>query len=108
MTTASRSRRRWSATALDNDIIKILSDRTDAMTYVIRNVLAKGSFRKPGSDLSEWHGITTARVLTAWRRLQRGGDLEEEASNYLTQKCWKLSAAGRARAAGSAPAAAAA
>lgn len=108
MKSASRSRRRWSATALDNDILKVLSERTDGMTYVIRNILAKGSQRSPGSDLKEWRGITTAHVLTACRRLQRAGELEEEASNYLTQKCWKLSAAARARASGAAPAAAAA
>ncbi|MCP4564022.1 MAG: hypothetical protein GY873_30320 [Bosea sp.] len=73
---------------LDAAVLAALADRHDAMTYVIRNIASE----RPG-----WRDLTTARILTACRRLARADLIEEVPSIYAVMLCWRITEAGRAR-----------
>lgn len=73
---------------LDAAVLAALAERYDAVTYVIRNIAAE----RPG-----WRDLTTARILTACRRLARAGMIEQVPSIYAVMLCWRVTEAGRAQ-----------
>lgn len=73
---------------LDAAVLAALADRHDAMTYVIRNIAAE----RPG-----WRDLTTARILSACRRLAKAGLIEQVPSIYAVMLCWRITSAGRAQ-----------
>ncbi|MFA6966079.1 hypothetical protein [Bosea sp. (in: a-proteobacteria)] len=75
---------------LSRAVLLTLTRRHDSMTYVIRNCL---TMDRVGRD---WRGISTDQVLSACRRLQRLGHVEEAPTSYVVQKCWRATDAGRA------------
>jgi len=75
----------------DRAVLKVLRERRDEMTYVIRNRLSASRWI---SGLPQ--SIKTSAVLRACRRLQSLGYVEETPSNYMVQKCWKITPAGLA------------
>lgn len=73
---------------LDDAILVTLASRHNEMTYVIRNILAAAP---------PWRGLTVAQIRAACRRMERSGLIEQAQTNYVVQKCWRLTEAGRGR-----------
>lgn len=75
---------------LDRAVLKALSARGDTMTYVLRNCLVMDGYygHRPRK-------IETSKVLRACRRLAKLRHAEEVQVN-ARDKCWRITAAGRA------------
>lgn len=74
----------WTKDEIDAAVLSALSERGSLQTYVIRNLLdEKGSvFHRAG--------LETRHVLTACRRLERQGKVQEVWSSYIVMKTWSL------------------
>lgn len=72
---------------LDAAILAVLAGRPNEMTYVIRNIIAA----RPG-----WRDLRSAQVLRACWRLCDRQLIDAAPTNYLVQRCWRITDAGQA------------
>ncbi|MFC5391661.1 hypothetical protein [Bosea vestrisii] len=71
---------------LDAAVLAVLAQRDLAITAVIRGIVAA----RPG-----WRDLTTGRILTACRRLERAGLIEQAQSSYAVMLSWRITQTGR-------------
>ena len=71
---------------LDAAVLAVLAQRDVAITAVIRGIVAA----RPG-----WRDLTTGRILTACRRLERAGLIERAQTSYAVMLSWRITKAGR-------------
>ncbi|EOG1019941.1 hypothetical protein ACK2X8_002093 [Klebsiella variicola] len=63
----------------DEEIIQVLSDRGNCMTYFVTNVLRH-----------KYWPLSTAYVLRRLKKLESAGKVQRVKSTYITQICWGL------------------
>jgi hypothetical protein len=76
------------AEKFDEAVLKAISIRPGAATYVIRNMM---SWPSDHWRVGFWYGLETSTVLRACRRLKKRGLIEEAPSSYAVMKCWRPS-----------------
>lgn len=62
----------------DDEIIQLLADYGNCMTYFVTNVLRR-----------KYWPLDTAYVLSRLKKLEAAGRVKRVKSNYKTQLCWE-------------------
>lgn len=71
---------------LDAAVLAVLAQRDVAITAVIRGIVAT----RPG-----WRDLTTRRILTACRRLERARLIEQAQTSYAVTLSWRITQGSR-------------